>query len=131
MKVKCTGKVLSRTSRKAPDGSTRYTIAIEEPGNIPSTFAFSTKNAAVFGPSDGFAKVGNIVTATAFANGRCEDVPRKDGSGCYVAAFNLSDSPARLTLAPQAMGAQSAEILAELGYGQQEIDALRAAGVIN
>ena len=88
MKVKCTGKVLSRTSRKAPDGSTRYTIAIEEPGNIPSTFAFSTKNAAVFGPSDGFAKVGNIVTATAFANGRCEDVPRKDGSGTFK-KFNV------------------------------------------
>ena len=54
-----------------------------------------------------------------------------DGLRVPVAAFNLSDSPPTLTLAPQPMGAQSAEILAELGYAQQEIDAMRAAGVVN
>lgn len=54
-----------------------------------------------------------------------------DGLTVPVAAFNLSDSPPQITLAPQPVGAQSAEILAELGYGQQEIEVLRAAGVIN
>lgn len=54
-----------------------------------------------------------------------------DGLTVPVAAFNLSDSPPRITLAPQPVGAQSAEILSELGYGQQEIEALRAAGVVN
>jgi crotonobetainyl-CoA:carnitine CoA-transferase CaiB-like acyl-CoA transferase len=54
-----------------------------------------------------------------------------DGLTVPVAAFNLSDSPPQITLAPQPVGAQSVEILAELGYGQHEIEALRAAGVIN
>lgn len=54
-----------------------------------------------------------------------------DGLTVPVAAFNLSDSPPQITLAPQPVGAHSVEILAELGYGQHEIEALRAAGVIN
>ena len=54
-----------------------------------------------------------------------------DGLTVPVAAFSLSDSPAQITLTPQPVGAQSAEILAELGYGHEEIEALREAGVVN
>ncbi|MBT2295332.1 CoA transferase [Pseudomonas fluorescens] len=54
-----------------------------------------------------------------------------DGLTVPVAAFNMSDSPAQITLAPQPVGAQTAEILAELGYDNEQIRALRAAGVVN
>nr|WP_300310553.1 CaiB/BaiF CoA-transferase family protein [Halomonas sp.] len=48
-----------------------------------------------------------------------------------VAAFNLSDSQPEVTLPPQPMGAQSTEILTQLGYEAEEIEAMRAAGAIN
>lgn len=54
-----------------------------------------------------------------------------DGLTVPVAAFCLSDSPPQITLAPQPVGAQSAEILAELGYDIEAIEAMRAAGVVN
>lgn len=83
MKVQLTGKVLERTSRKMQDGSTRYYIVIEEPGNFPAPFQFSAKQPDIFGPPNGFAAVGNIVTATGYANGRCDQLPRKDGTGTW------------------------------------------------
>ncbi|MFC6672775.1 CaiB/BaiF CoA transferase family protein [Marinobacterium aestuariivivens] len=54
-----------------------------------------------------------------------------DGLTVPVAAFNLSDSQSEIILPPQPVGAQSAEILAELGYGREEIEAMRAAGAVN
>ncbi len=93
MKVQVTGKVVERSTRPMKDGAKRYQIVIEEPGNFPSPFAFSSKNSELFGPSNGFAAVGNIVTAVGFANGRCEEIPRKDGSGTfkkYSVYFTLS-----------------------------------------
>lgn len=105
MKVQVTGKVVERTSRIAKDGSRRYQIVIEEPGNFPSPFAFSSKSAELFGPPNGFAAVGNIVTAVGFANGRMEDIPRKGGSGTfkkYSVYFTLS------SLQPYASAPQAA-----------------------
>lgn len=83
MRVQVTGRVIARTKRKGTDGIERYSIVIEEPGNFPSPFQFTTKSADAFGPADGFARVGNVVTATGYANGKCEDIPRKDGSGMF------------------------------------------------
>ncbi|GGO76011.1 CoA transferase [Marinobacterium nitratireducens] len=54
-----------------------------------------------------------------------------DGLTVPVAAFSLSDSLADISLPPQPVGAQSAEILAQLGYGRDEIEAMRAAGATN
>ena len=81
MKIQLTGKVIERTSRKMQDGTMRYYIVIEEPGNFPAPFQFSAKSPDLFGPSNGFAAVGNIVTASGFANGRCDELQRKDGNG--------------------------------------------------
>jgi crotonobetainyl-CoA:carnitine CoA-transferase CaiB-like acyl-CoA transferase len=44
--------------------------------------------------------------------------------------FELSATPAEIRTAPPLIGEQSAEILAEAGYTQDEIEALGAAGVI-
>jgi crotonobetainyl-CoA:carnitine CoA-transferase CaiB-like acyl-CoA transferase len=44
--------------------------------------------------------------------------------------FALSRTPASVRTAPPLLGEHSAEILAELGYGSAEIEALRATGVI-
>lgn len=54
-----------------------------------------------------------------------------DGLTVPVAAFSLSDSLSDINLPPQPVGAHSAEILAELGYGREEIEAMRAAGATN
>ena len=48
-----------------------------------------------------------------------------------VQAFKMSDSPAEVTLTPQPVGAQTDEILQELGYGPDELQALRDRGAIN
>lgn len=106
MKIQLTGKVLERTSRKMQDGSMRYYIVIEEPGNYPAPFQFSAKSSDLFGPSNGFAAVGNIVTASGFANGRCDELPRKDGNGTwkkYSVYLTLS------TLQPYASAAPAAQ----------------------
>ncbi|MGV3725323.1 CaiB/BaiF CoA transferase family protein [Hydrogenophaga sp.] len=47
-----------------------------------------------------------------------------------VAGFQLSDSPVAVHRLPQRVGAQDAELLAELGYAPQHIEALAAEGVI-
>ena len=48
-----------------------------------------------------------------------------------VIAFHMADSPSQVTLPPQPVGAQTDEILGELGYSADEIAAMRAAGAIN
>ena len=117
MKIQLTGKVLERTSRKMQDGTMRYYIIIEEPGNYPSPFQFSTKSPDLFGPSNGFAAVGNIVTASGFANGRCDELPRKDGSGTwkkYSVYLTLS------TLQPYASAAPAAQQTAPAASNEPE-----------
>ncbi|MCP8687661.1 CaiB/BaiF CoA transferase family protein [Marinobacterium sedimentorum] len=54
-----------------------------------------------------------------------------DGLTVPVAAFSLSESPCEINLPPQLVGAQTTEILAELGYGSEEIETMRSAGAIN
>lgn len=54
-----------------------------------------------------------------------------DGATVPVAAFQMSGSPAEVTSTPQPVGAQTSEILAELGYRADEIEAMRSSGVIN
>jgi crotonobetainyl-CoA:carnitine CoA-transferase CaiB-like acyl-CoA transferase len=44
--------------------------------------------------------------------------------------LSLSRTPASIRTAPPLLGEQSAEILDELGYPEEEIMRLRAAGVI-
>lgn len=115
MKIQLTGKVLERTSRKLQDGSTRYYIVIEEPGNYPSPFQFSAKTPDLFGPSNGFAAVGNIVTASGFANGRCDEFQRKDGNGTwkkysvYLSLLTLQPYASAAPAAPQESVADSKE----------------------
>jgi formyl-CoA transferase len=45
-------------------------------------------------------------------------------------AVKLSRTPARIATAPPELGEHTAEVLAELGYGETEIDALRKKKVI-
>ncbi len=52
------------------------------------------------------------------------------GLSVPVTAVHLSEAPAELTLSPQPVGAQTEEILADLGYDDGEIAALRRSGVI-
>ncbi|MEQ9326045.1 MAG: CaiB/BaiF CoA-transferase family protein [Rhodospirillales bacterium] len=47
-----------------------------------------------------------------------------------VSAFRLSQSPAGITFAPQPVGASTDDILDELGFGREEIDAMRRSGAI-
>lgn len=47
-----------------------------------------------------------------------------------VSGFQLSRSPVQVTSPPQAVGAQSHDLLSELGYPPADIEALRAQGVI-
>lgn len=54
-----------------------------------------------------------------------------DGLTVPVAAFSLSDSLSEITLPPQPVGAQSTEILADLGYDSEEIEAMQAIGATN
>tara|TARA_R110001592_G_scaffold25555_3_gene96964 strand:- start:31974 stop:33206 length:1233 start_codon:yes stop_codon:yes gene_type:complete len=53
-----------------------------------------------------------------------------DGLTVPVVAFHMADSPSEITLPPQPVGAQTDEILAELGYDADAIGAMRAAGAI-
>ncbi|WP_256612182.1 CaiB/BaiF CoA transferase family protein [Vibrio ostreae] len=48
-----------------------------------------------------------------------------------VSAFKLSSSPAEVNKAPQPVGAQSEELLKELGYSEQEIANMRKQGATN
>jgi crotonobetainyl-CoA:carnitine CoA-transferase CaiB-like acyl-CoA transferase len=48
-----------------------------------------------------------------------------------VSGFQLSRSPTGVTTPPQQVGAQNLALLSELGYGAQEIEAMRAKGVIS
>lgn len=93
MRVMVRGKVISRTCHKAADGSERYNIVIEEPGQYPSRFQFTSKLASAFGPPDGFAAVGKTVTATAFCNGAEQDAVSKAGKPfkAYRVWFTLID----------------------------------------
>ena len=93
MRVMVRGKVVARTCHKAADGSARYNIVIEEPGQYPSRFQFTSKLASAFGPPDGFAAVGRIVTATAFCNGAEQDAVSKAGKPfkAYRVWFTLID----------------------------------------
>lgn len=93
MRVMVRGKVISRTCHKAADGSDRYNIVIEEPGQYPSRFQFTSKLASAFGPPDGFAAVGRTVTATAFCNGAEQDAKNKAGKPfkAYRVWFTLID----------------------------------------
>ena len=48
-----------------------------------------------------------------------------------VSAFNLSNSPAQVNKAPQPIGAQSVELLQELGYSEQDIAKMQEQGATN
>ena len=93
MKVQCIGKVVDR-SKSQYDGVDYYHIVIEEDTQFPSRFRFTTKDAAMCGPADGFAAVGRTVTATGFCNSKEVEIARKDGNGkfkTYRVSFSLRD----------------------------------------
>lgn len=52
-----------------------------------------------------------------------------DGLTVPVSAFCMSDSPPEITLPPQPVGAQTEEILTELGYSAEQINTMRMNGV--
>lgn len=81
MKISLTGKVVARSRHRGKDGQDRYTIVVEEPGQYPSPFAFTTKDPAPLGDANGFAAVGKTVQVSGYLNGRCEELDKKDGSG--------------------------------------------------
>lgn len=54
-----------------------------------------------------------------------------EGLGVTVAPFQMSASRAEITAPPQPVGAQTSSVLAELGYGTEEIADLRRQGAIN
>lgn len=81
MKITFTGIVKSRVARKNNAGEMRYYLEIEEPGQYPSRFQVLAKDAALVGPSDGFAKVGASVIITGYLNGVAEDVDSKKEPG--------------------------------------------------
>ena len=94
MKVTCTGKVSKRSQRKATNGKVYYSIVLEESGaKFPRPFEFTSADASLFGPSDGFAAVGQIVTATGFANGYAKEFVDKEGKKrtMYGVRFRLTD----------------------------------------
>ena len=94
MKVQCTGKVTKRSQRKATNGKVYYSIVLEECGaKFPRPFEFTSEDASLFGPSDGFAAVGQVVTATGFANGYAKEFVDKEGKKrtMYGVRFRLTD----------------------------------------
>ncbi len=105
MKIQLYGKVIARTQRKTDKG-VLYSIDIEEPGVYPSRFQLSSRDASLFGQSDGPFAVGKFVTATAFLNGAVKQVPGKNGKpfNAYRTWFNL----AKLEPAESASGAAAA-----------------------
>jgi len=54
-----------------------------------------------------------------------------DGLKVPVTAFRMSDSPSELQLPPQPVGAQSTDILKELGFSTEEIETMRTLGATN
>lgn len=84
MKFNLYGKVCSRSVRKVTkrDGTKYdlYQMVIEEPGQYPSRFQVSSKDASMFGQPEGPFGVGKFVTATGFQNGSERDAKRKDGT---------------------------------------------------
>ena len=69
-------------------------------------------------------------------NGPCPSLPRGRGASPAASAslyrrFRMSESRAGITLPPQAVGAQTDEILSEIGYAAAEITALRKGRAIN
>ena len=94
MKVSCTGKVVKRSQRKATNGKVYYSVVLEECGaKFPRPFEFTSEDASLFGPSDGFAAVGQVVTATGFANGYAKEFTDKEGKKrtMYGVRFRLTD----------------------------------------
>lgn len=81
-------------SKSQYGGVDYYHIVIEEDTQFPSRFRFTTKDAAICGPADGFAAVGRTVTATGFCNSKEVELERKDGKGkfkTYRVSFSLRD----------------------------------------
>ena len=94
MKVSCTGKVVRRSQRKASNGKVYYSVVLEECGaKFPRPFEFTSEDSSLFGPSDGFAAVGQVVTATGFANGYAKEFTDKEGKKrtMYGVRFRLTD----------------------------------------
>ncbi len=52
-----------------------------------------------------------------------------DGLTVPVAGFSMSASPTEVNLPPQPVGAQSTDLLTELGYSKDDIEAMRQQGV--
>ena len=94
MKVSCTGKVVKRSQRKASNGKVYYSVVLEECGaKFPRPFEFTSEDSSLFGPSDGFAAVGQVVTATGFAKGYAKEFTDKEGKKrtMYGVRFRLTD----------------------------------------
>jgi crotonobetainyl-CoA:carnitine CoA-transferase CaiB-like acyl-CoA transferase len=60
-----------------------------------------------------------------------QDAGQLGGLTVPVAGFQLSESAVEVHTLPQKVGAQDGEILAELGYSQSDIEALKTSGVIS
>lgn len=117
MKIECVGKVISRNVRKTERGDL-YAIVIEEPGLFPSRFEFTSTLATMFGPKDGPCGIGKNVRAVGFANGREQEIARKDGSGTfktYRVYFKLS-ALEPIGAEPQAAAATDAHLDDDLPF---------------